>query len=70
MNWPYTLGTALGNTYTHLGWANAVGWAALLCVGTVQRAVSLRVPLGLCMCCLCPLLGILTHCVVGSGFLA
>lgn len=32
MNWPYALGTALGNTYTHLGWADAVGWADLLCV--------------------------------------
>lgn len=32
MNWPYALGTALGNTYTHLGRADAVGWADLLCV--------------------------------------
>lgn len=32
MNWLYALGTALGNTYTHLRWADAVGWADLLCV--------------------------------------
>lgn len=32
MNWAYALGTALGNTYTHLGRADAVGWADLLCV--------------------------------------
>lgn len=32
MNWLYALGTALGNTDTHLGWADAVGWADLLCV--------------------------------------